>query len=249
VRLRSSVALGLVLLPLVLLCVRLGQWQLQRMQEKQLLLDRFEHATEVDLQQALAKGSQFAHVRVSGHYYPGWHLLLDNKTLGGRVGVHVLSLFVPDHGQPVLVNRGWLPLSENRSVLPEVPTPSGHLSISGILNNTDAGGLRLGEPDSLTRLTGTRLITYLDINALVAATGIGISNWLIQLDAADSTGFEGRNWQPTVILPAQHGAYAIQWFGLAVALTVTWIVLVCKWRHPTRHARTSRPGNLDQNEP
>ena len=148
-QLRSSLTLSLVLLPLLILFTRLGFWQLQRMHEKQDLIHRFEHAPEMSLPEAIASGSLFARVHVSGRYKLAWHLLLDNKILNGRAGVHVMSLFQPDHGLPILVNRGWLPLPEDRRKLPEIPTPSGQVSISGILSKPVEGGIRLGEADKL----------------------------------------------------------------------------------------------------
>jgi len=228
--LRSSVALGLVLLPLLMLCIWLGLWQLQRMHEKQELIEQFKHAKDMDLPQAIASGGLFAHVTVSGHYVTAWHLLLDNKILAGRAGVHALTLFQPDHGSPILVNRGWLPLPPDRRSLPEIPTPAGELSISGILSKPYESGLRLGEPDRLETLAGPRLITYLDLEALAPLVRGELSPWLIQLDNGDSTGFDGRDWKPAVMTPAQHGAYAVQWFSLALAIVLVWFVMVRKRR-------------------
>ncbi len=235
-QLRPFTVLGLVLLPLFLLFTRLGLWQLQRMHEKQDLLDRFAHPAELDLPQAIADGSLFAHVRVSGRYNLSWHLLLDNKILDGRVGVQAMTLFQPDDGPPILVNRGWLPLPPDRSSLPEIPTPSGQLNISGILTRPIEGGVRLGGPENLQNLAGPRLITYFDMNEFNAAVGKNLSPWVIQLDAGDSTGFDGRDWKPTVLLPAQHGAYAVQWFALALAMPIIWLALGWRWRYLAKTA-------------
>jgi cytochrome oxidase assembly protein ShyY1 len=247
-QLRPFTVLGLVLLPLLVLFTWLGLWQLQRMHEKQELIDRFKHPAELELPQAHADGSLFAHVRVSGRYNLSWHLLLDNKILDGRVGVQALTLFQADDGLPILVNRGWLPLPPDRHSLPEIPTPSGQLDISGILTRPAEGGVRLGEPENLENLAGTRLITYFDMSELNAVLGKKLSPWLIQLDAGDSTGFDGRNWQPTVMLPAQHGAYAVQWFALALAMPIIWLALGWKWRHQSKTAGNTafEAGNQDE---
>jgi len=229
--LRPFSALGLVLLSLLAVSIRLGLWQVERMQEKQSLLERFNRPEDLDLQAAIDSERQYAHVRVKGRYDTGWHLLLDNKILKGRAGVHALTLFLPDEGLPILVNRGWLPLSPDRSRLPEVPTPSGRLEISGRLDRPDAGGIKLGDPDDLRALAGARLITYLDMNELASASGRELSSWLIRLDQDDSSGFGGRDWKPTVMMPEQHRAYAVQWFALALVLAVVWFGSIWKWRH------------------
>lgn len=246
-RLRAFAVLGLVLLPLLVLFTRLGLWQLQRMHEKQDLIDRFEHPAELDLPQAIADGSLFAHVRVRGRYNLSWHLLLDNKILDGRAGVQVMTLFQADDGLPILVNRGWLPLPPDRNSLPEIPTPSGQSKISGVLTRPPEVGVRLGGPENLQNLAGPRLITYFAMSELEAAVGQKLSPWLIHLDASDSTGFDGRDWKPTVMLPAQHGAYAVQWFALALVTAIIWLVLGWRWRYPTKTTAdaVARTGNPD----
>lgn len=243
-QLRPFTVLGLVLLPLLALFIGLGLWQLQRMHEKQDLIDRFEHPAELDLSQAIADERLFAHVRASGRYKLNWHLLLDNKILDGRVGVQAMTLFQADDGLTILVNRGWLPLPPDRHSLPEIPTPSGQLNIAGILTRPLEGGVRLGGPENLQNLAGPRLITYFDMNELNAAVGKNLSPWVIQLDAGDSTGFDGRDWKPTVMLPAQHGAYAVQWFALALLMPIIWLTLGWRWRWSRR--RPADAGNPDE---
>jgi cytochrome oxidase assembly protein ShyY1 len=99
-----------------------------------------------------------------------------------------------------------------------------------------SGGIRLGEPDRIGNLEKPQLITYLDFEAISRTRGGSLSPRLILLDAADETGFSGRDWKPSVMMPAQHGAYAAQWFGLAIAITVTWVALA--WRRGQEHRQS-----------
>jgi surfeit locus 1 family protein len=245
--LRPFSVLSLVLLPLLTLCIWLGLWQVDRMHEKQRLIRRFEQAEASDLQDAIGNDRLYARVRVTGHYHPAWHLLLDNKILNGRAGVHAFTLFEPDKGLPILVNRGWLPLSPDRGNLPEIPTPSGQQVISGILNKPASGGVRLGNPDDLRKLAGPRLITYLDLGGLTSALDGELSPWLIQLDASEPSGFAGRDWTPTVMKPEQHQAYALQWFGLAGLIAIIWLRFGWKWWHHQQHiAADTALKNRDQ---
>lgn len=232
--LRTFLILSLVLLPLLTVCIWLGLWQVERMHEKQHLIQRFEQAEVSDLQDAIGNDRLYARVQVSGHYLPAWHLLLDNRILNGRAGVNAFTLFKPDTGLPILVNRGWLPLPPDRSHLPEIPTPSGRQSISGILTKPASGGVRLGGPDDLHKLAGPRLITYLDLGELAPVVDEKLSPWLIQLDASEPSGFAGRNWTPTVMQPRQHQAYALQWFGLAGMIAIIWFRIGWK-RHRQQH--------------
>lgn len=209
-----------LLLVLAVVFASLGQWQIKRKDEKQDLLDRFEQAREMSLQQAIDSDLDFARVEVLGLYESIWHLLLDNKIWQGKVGVHALSLFYSSEGIPLLVDRGWLAMNPDRRSLPEVVTPHEEIVISGLLSRPPDGGVKLGQPDAIINLDGPLLITYLDIDQVAEAAGLPIAPFILKLDASDRSGFENREWQPAVILPAQHQAYAVQWLALAAAAII-----------------------------
>ncbi len=241
---RPRVSFSLLMLSLASLCAWLGLWQLDRMQAKQTLIDRFENAPDMSINRALSADVPFARVRASGHYETDWQLLLDNKMLGGRPGVHVLHLFHTTEGQHVLVNRGWLPMAADRRSLPAIDTPGDKQEIAGLLRLPSADGVRLGQADSLESLSGPTLITYLDLPALASSLDVPLVPRLLLLDAASPNGFEGRQWQAAVMLPKQHGAYAVQWFGLAAGVLLTWLILTYrKGRNPRSSSTRTTPEN------
>ena len=47
------------------------------------------------------------------------------------------------------------------------------------------------------------------------------------MDENEQTGFI-RNWKPVVLLPEKSTSYAVQWFSLALALLVIYIVVNLK---------------------
>lgn len=222
---RTSIKLTLALLVLTLLFARLGWWQLERKTEKQALFEQFDNAPVMNIRQALDSAEKFARVEAYGRYDPSRHILLDNKILNGRAGVHVLTPFTLDDGTQILVNRGWLPLALDRRSLPEVGTDDSMRTITGILNKPSTGGQRIGEPDVLVMDRWPQLVTYLDLDSVSAALNSTLEPWLLQLKAEDESGFEGRQWQAAVMEPKVHGAYAMQWFSLAAAAFIIWIVL------------------------
>ena len=143
----------------------------------------------------------------------------------GRAGVHVLTPFRLEDGTWLLVNRGWLPIPPDRRSLPEVVTDNDSRVISGILNQPSTGGQRIGDADILVSDQWPQLVTYFELDSVSMALGIELEPWIVQLDAGDQTGFEGRQWKAAVMEPKMHGAYALQWFALAAAALVIWIVL------------------------
>jgi surfeit locus 1 family protein len=237
---KPSIKLTLVLFMLALVFIRLGLWQMERKTQKQALFDQFGNAPVMGLEQAVRSESRFARVEVYGQYDPERHVLLDNKILNGRAGVQVLTPFTRPGGKQLLVNRGWLPLAPDRQTLPEVPTAGGPRTISGILNRLPGDGPRVGEADVLLRDRWPQLVTYFEFNDVEAALGDPLLPWQLQLDPADDSGFEGRQWQAAVMGPEVHGAYALQWFSLALASLIIWIIL------GVRRARHSQPPAADR---
>ncbi len=222
---RPSIKLTLVLLALAVVFFRLGLWQWDRKAEKELLFESFENAPVMTIRQALSGTEPFVQVEAEGRYDPVRHTLLDNRIFKGRAGVHVLTPFALLDGSAILVNRGWLPLTADRRSLPEFNTNPAEQRISGILTRPVTGGPRVGGADELVTDQWPQLMTYLDLDSISAATEKSLEPWILLLDAGDPDGFEDRNWQAAVMEPKVHGAYALQWFSLAAAAMVIWIVL------------------------
>ena len=222
---KTSARLTLPLLVLALVFGRLGLWQMERMSEKEELFQQFENAPLLTIEQALAREQRFARVEAFGRYDARRHILLDNRILNGRAGVHALTPFSMENGTTLLVNRGWLPMPPDRLSLPAVPTPEAALTIRGRLNRMPLDGLRIGEADVLTADQWPQLVTDLDPQAVAAALGGALAPWILQLSEHDASGFEGRQWKAAVMEPEVHGAYAFQWFSLSAAVVVIWVVL------------------------
>jgi len=243
---RPSLSLTIALFVLALVFARMGYWQLQRKAEKTELFDRFENAPAMSISDALEAGHQFALVEGFGHFDTERHILVDNRMFNGRPGVYVLTPFTIEGGSTVLVNRGWLPLSRDRRSLPEVTTSNQLRTIRGRLNLLTTQGPRLGDADVLVTDRWPQLVTYLDPEPLSKAVGQDLPPWLVQLDADEVDGFEGRQWQAAVMEPASHGAYAVQWFALSLAAIIIWITLGMR---SGRQTERSAPYAGNKNEP
>ena len=213
------------LLAIALACLWLGNWQLQRREEKQTLFDQFENAPMLSIEEAVKQDKPFSRVQAYGRFDDTRHVLLDNKILNGRAGVHVLTPFTLENGATILVDRGWLPLAPDRRHLPPVPTGPSARIISGILKRPATDGPRLGNPDELVTDKWPQLVTYLELEIVSDALGTALLPWILQLDPADPGGFEGRQWKAAVMGPEVHAAYAFQWFALSLATMIIWLTL------------------------
>ena len=207
---------SLVLLALALIMAVLGWWQIERMGAKQSLIDEFENADAVTLEQALQDRARYARISATGRFDTRRSILLDNMVQDGQPGVHVYTPFTTFSGTTILVNRGWKAMAADRRSLPDVWTPAVPVGLRGILAPPPEHRQKLGSPDELAADQWPQLVTYLDIAAVSDALGEDLADHVVLMAADDPAGFEGRDWSPVVMNPDQHLAYAVQWFALAV---------------------------------
>jgi surfeit locus 1 family protein len=224
------------LLTIAVFC-RLGGWQLSRAEQKEAYVEAFVaglQATPRQIEQYRA-GMGRAHVVISGHYDNRHTLLLDNQIHQGQPGVHVFVPFVPQSGgETILVNRGWLPMTSDRQV-PVIPSRDGMLSISGVFSNPPQPGIRLGAVD-LNTPDWPVLVPYFDLPALSGVLKSNLAPQILLSTDQDDSGLL-RDWKPGGMSPDRHLAYALQWFSLALAVLVVYLVVNFKRnkRVPRQH--------------
>ena len=102
---------------LIALLISLGRWQLRRAEEKRALFDSFASGTDATLSIDVATPAlrRYQHIEAGGRYDQTRQILIDNMVNGERVGYYVITPFALTGGGWVLVNRGWVPLTESRA--------------------------------------------------------------------------------------------------------------------------------------
>jgi surfeit locus 1 family protein len=217
------------LLPILL---SLGFWQLDRAGEKRAFLASLEagrQAPPVQLngEQPAYERARHRSVQASGRYDSEHQFLLENQIRDGRPGYLVLTpLQLEGSDAAVLVDRGWVAAEGHRDRLPRIDAPSGHVEVAGVLDSGPAVGLRLGEPAA--EEGWPRRLQYLDYPYVADNLPYRILPYLVHLDPAAPDGFR-RDWEPVAPMgPQTHRGYAVQWFGLAVALVVIYLVVNIK---------------------
>jgi surfeit locus 1 family protein len=219
---------------LLSLLVALGRWQLRRADEKQTLFDAFAKgadATTVIGPQTRAL-PRYQHLIGSGRYDGSRQVLIDNMTdADGHAGYYVVTPFALSEGGWLLVNRGWVPLGVSRAALPDVSVDNRVRSVRGRADHMPSPGLRMGTPAPLRPPfpAVANFPTHGDIEHLLRESQWSSATELVLLDDDQPDGYV-RQWQPPGFPPLRHLAYAVQWFGLAVALAV--IYLVTNLRRP-----------------
>ncbi len=206
-----------LLLPVVL---TLGIWQLNRAEEKR----RFEE-TFMERVGALARAPgpevvPFERIRLSGKYETERSFLLDNQTHDGAVGFGVITSFLADDGRRWLLNRGFLAGDRGRRTLPEVTTPEGAVTVTGLVW-PELGLLPVFGEDAWSA-DWPKVVQRLEVARMVE-----------QLPGAVAVEVRLEAGQPGVFAPApvalnmpasKHTGYAVQWFGLAAALSIGYVI-------------------------
>lgn len=217
----------LLAIVLIALLVSLGRWQLRRADEKRALFNSFASpsvaARPIDLQSP--KAARYSYVEAVGSYDGTRQILIDNMVEGERAGYYVITPFALRGGGWVLVNRGWVPLGRTRADRPAIPVAGNLRTIRGRADNLPSPGIRLGVPAPLAPPypVVAAYPTRADVAQLLQESKWTSAADLVLLDAHQPDGYV-RNWVPPGFPPLRHVGYALQWFGLALALGVIYVV-------------------------
>lgn len=207
----------------------LGFWQLDRKAEKEIRLESIETAklsSNISLEKALSNIDEYQDyiVSVKGKII-NKAFYIDNKLLESRAGFHVLIPYKTSAGI-VMLNLGWLPATGLRTDFPIFKLPLLE-SVEGIahlpLNNnliTETNG-QYGEFPAL--------LQQVDLHEIETHLGIEVLPLVLRL-SMESNDFK-REWKAVVMSPEKHLAYAVQWFGLAIAALTIYLLSMVKWFH------------------
>ena len=218
----------LITLVLLALFVGLGKWQWQRGEAKQAVWNAFERndsTPDLNARVNLDAADRFQRIAVTGRYEPSRQFLLDNRSHAGKPGYEVLTPFVLDDGQRILVNRGWVPFGGYRDQLPNVElTGSGPTTVNGRLDELPTSGLESGRASPATGDVWPKVTSYPTHEELESALGAKLARPILLLHPQAPEGYV-REWSPPGMAPSRHFSYAIQWWGFAAVLLVLYFGL------------------------
>jgi surfeit locus 1 family protein len=230
-RFRPQLIPTLAMMAMIALTLWLGSWQLGRAEDKAALQRLFEgrmkeapwplHATDRD-----GSALHYRQIVARGTFIEEKQIFLDNKSLGDRVGYHVITpLQIEGARTSVLVNRGWIARTSEYPAPPKVPVPSGTVEVRGIATLPVARFLELSgayvEGRVWQNLTFERAHENLGLEVLpVILLARETPPELIPVQETPDAGID------------KHRGYAFQWFTIATAIFVVWLVVNSKLDRP-----------------
>ena len=208
-----------------------GFWQLDRAGEKRALLARFDAGGVTGASRHLvtdteAPARRYERLRLTGRYDPSHQVVLDNLSFQGRSGYQILTpLTTP--GGTVLVNRGWVPADGNRTVLPDIQVGGEAREVTGRIDWLPRPGIELTTAAPPKDAPWPRRLLFPTSSQISAQLDVPLRNYQLLLNPDAADGYV-RDWHPGGMGPDRHVAYAVQWFGLALTVIVTYLVLARK---------------------
>lgn len=231
---RPGLVPTLVALVVLAMLLSLGRWQLERAAEKErAIAQHAERQAQAHQSLTAAIGAAlpgFTQVWLQGRFDEYHQFLLDNRTHLGRAGYHVITPFLTDAEGVVLVNRGWVPASADRSELPDIRIVSaGSIVITGMLVPPRESQFVLGETGYASDVW-PKVVQRVELGPIGTALRRDVVGYVLRLDPNAENGYL-RDWRPHLgISPDRHRGYATQWFALAATLAVIYIVLTVRRR-------------------
>jgi surfeit locus 1 family protein len=225
-------------------CLRLGFWQLDRLEERRranalIRASQSLPSLNLNLQDALTASDAYRRAVASGEFDLEHQVLLSNRSLNGQAGVHwVVPLRLEGSDDAILVDRGWLPLSESApdrlaalpathpAELPGVLMPTQLEPRWGFMADQVPGA---GEP----ALTSWRV---LNIPGIQAQTPYPLLPLYLAASEAPANSALPRPDVSIDLSEGSHLSYAIQWFAFCA---IAWIgaVVYLRRRLPARAGR------------
>ena len=200
--------------------VTLAFWQLDRAEEKRQIIanETFRRAQLAVTIDKLEETSWVSYVSVllNGNFNNEQTFLLDNQQYRGRFGYEIITPFFDlNSNQTVLVSRGWVQGSLDRSELPALEKPAGLQSLEAEIY------VPLGKPFLLAEQvmsdTWPKVIQAAEVDKMAVSLGQKLFPYVLRLKEGNSGVYE-RHWQVVNVPVHKHTGYAVQWFVMAIVL-------------------------------
>jgi surfeit locus 1 family protein len=214
---------------MLVVLIGLGVWQVHRLAWKEGILAQIASA-ETGPPVPMADDpnpTPYSKVAVTGRFREDLSALYGDEVRqtpdGVRMGAQLIVPLMRKDAPPLLVDRGWVPLTRPRPI----GMPAGEVTVDGYVRPADRPG-----PFSAHDDVAMRRFYTLDPAAIGAALGLKVEPFtLVVLGEPPPDLFP----DPARHLPRppnDHLSYAITWFGLALALAVIFTVWSAKVLRP-----------------
>jgi surfeit locus 1 family protein len=223
IRLRPAFWPTLISLPILVVSLGLGIWQIERREWKRDILDRIaanQAAAPLSLDELL-KGDplrfEYGRVKLAGKFVHDKEFYLAARSLKNTVGLQVVTPVRTDQDQLVLFDRGWIPQDKKEPARRAEGQAAGRVELVGIVRRSQER--RQFAPENAPE---RNVWFHVDVPLMRRLAGGApdprLDSFFLEADAAANPGGLPVGGQTRLDIPNDHLQYAITWFLIALAL-------------------------------
>ncbi len=220
------IAFHLLCLLGVVLMVNFSIWQFGRLSERREFNSEvrqrsaLETVNILELDLSDPRAMQWRTAGAIGTYDPSEQVLILNRSQNGVAGLNIVTPLILDDGRAILVNRGFIGLSETPP-----SAPSGTVRVLGTMQITEQrtsgqATQASGEQSEFFRLDIALLGEQIDYDLLPVA--------LVAIASEPSESPTLAPINPPELSQGPHLSYAIQWLIFSAAVIVGWVLAIRK---------------------
>ena len=230
IKLRLIILYSLALLIAVSALVSLGFWQIDRGRQKELIISSYLNRDSVSPESLIEvfkdQNLSWKKMYVEGKFVKP-HIFLDNSINERQFGYQLITPFVYGNNT-ILVLRGWVKGSPNRSILPNVKTSYDEKKITGYLNEPPYSGISgMFDKSTIEVFEKDKIrIQKLDRIRIEEILDRKLDNRVFYLHSDEPDAYLVKNDKFTK--QHKHFAYATQWFCMALVLLVIGVINLWK---------------------
>jgi len=248
-------------------CIRLGIWQLDRLDQRRTFNARVEAQIDApqlelagDALQADLYNMEYRQVRSAGKYDFSNQIALRNQYWGNEWGAHLVTpLVLEGTNEAVLVDRGWIAAADFESGDWAKYDEPGRVEVAGIIRRPQSKAELGSRSDPIPAAGSEALKAWYFINIPEIAKQLPYPVLPVYIQQAAQAGWDGPPYrsQPELELSeGPHMGYALQWFSFAGLLILGYPFFVRRQEKNgvstegsarqassagSPHSRTSRP--------
>ena len=222
-RLRPLLWPTLISLPILVLCMALGIWQMERREWKRDILDRIaanQSAPPIAFDELIIGDPlrrEYGKASITGVFLHDKEFHLAARSRKDDVGIQVVTPVQTDDGAIVLFDRGWVPSLKKDPAKRAEGQIQGKVQLTGVVRRAQIQ--RQFAPDNAP---DRNIWFYVDVPRMRQMAGGKpdpvLDTFFLEADATPNPGGLPIGGQTQLDIPNDHLQYAITWFLIGLAL-------------------------------
>lgn len=251
---------SLLVIAAVIVMIRLGLWQLDRLDQRRAFNARVEEqlaqsALEISEENLRADlyNMEYREAIVLGEYDHDRQVVLRNQDWQGRLGVHLLTpLIVQGSDRAIMVNRGWIPYEDFEAGKLSKFDESGLVEVNGVIRRSQTKPRIGGRADQIPAEGEPPLQAWNWINVGGIAGQLPYELLPVYLQGSPEPSRNQMPYRTQLELDLSEGShlgYAFQWFTFALILAIGYPIYVSREEKRLSTPTSKGKPYISQNKP